>query len=737
MKKNYFLFFLLFNTSALLYAQEENISHSFLDSLHKTSTSHLKNYKYKEAIESALLLIEEAKNTKNNYYHYHGHNILGGSYNDLNDTLRAKKNYEDALLYAQRSEIDTLILGAYNNLGNIYSEDRNTTQIGIDYYNLVINLATKLGKNETIFTPVVNIAWTYVDNQQYKMAWPYLEKAWELFGERNDNLSRSQLATLTGRYYVGINEPAKAKPYFEEAIQLVESDSLILQASVVYDEYSKLLYAEGNFEEAFLALQKFQEYNSQIFEQERIQQIEATNIKFDVSEYQKNLEIARNEQLFKDEVIEKSREKMLIMVISSIGLFIILLALVRIMISRRNLIKELSNKNEQLIQAKEEAERLSLLKTKFFSTISHELRTPLYGVIGLTSILLEDKSLKNHESDLKSLKFSADYLLALINDVLQMNKMESNLVKLENLPLNLKDLLESIVKSFEFTRLQNKNNIHLNIDPAIPLNLIGDPVRLSQVLMNLVGNAMKFTERGNIWIKAEMRNSDKEYASILFKIKDDGLGIPHNKQQIIFEEFSQLKSANYNYQGTGLGLPIVRKLLLLFGAEIELESEEGIGSEFSFEIKFRKDINSQEELVQDIRNIETHNIITGGQEKSILIVDDNRINQVVTKRILEQKGFKCDICDNGTVAIEKVRNLHFDLVLMDVNMPGISGLDATRLIREFNSFIPIVALTAVEIEEIRDEIIQAGMNDIIVKPYDTSVFYQVIYRNIPAELVSN
>lgn len=727
----------MLQSSTLIFAQQGPFAEIYLDSLYKSSTLNYKNYKYKEAIESSLLLIEEAKKSNHHYYHYQGHNILGGSYNDLNDTIRAKKHYEDALVYAQRTNVDTLVLGAYNNLGNIYSEDRNTTQIGIDYYNLVINLATKLDNPDYLFTPTVNIAWTYIDNQQYPEAWRYLERSWELFGDRDDNLSRSQLATLTGRYYMGINNPEKAKPYFEEAIELVEKDSLILQAAVVYEEYAKLLFAEGSFEAAYLALEKFNHYNSQIFERERIRQIEATNIKFDVSEYQRNLEIAKNEQIFKDEVIEKSREKMLIMVISSIGLCIILLALVRIMRSRRKLIKELSDKNEQLIQAKEEAERLSQLKTKFFSTISHELRTPLYGVIGLTSILLEDKSLKDHETDLKSLKFSADYLLALINDVLQMNKMESNLVKLENLPLNLKDLLESIVKSFEFTRLQNKNNIHLIIDPAIPSNLIGDPVRLSQVLMNLVGNAMKFTERGNIWIKAGLAGTKKGAAQILFSIKDDGLGIPRNKQTIIFEEFSQLKSANYNYQGTGLGLPIVKKLLVLFNSEITLESEEGVGSEFSFEIEFRTDASIQEETIQDIREIETSFTIAGGMERTILIVDDNRINQVVTQRILEQKGFKCDICDNGTDAILKIRNFPYDLVLMDVNMPGISGLEATRLIREFNQTIPIVALTAVEIEEIRDEINQAGMNDIIVKPYDTSVFYQVIYRNIPAEVVSN
>lgn len=156
----------------------------------------------------------------------------------------------------------------------------------------------------------------------------------------------------------------------------------------------------------------------------------------------------------------------------------------------------------------------------------------MYGVIGLTSILMEDKSLVKHESDLKSLKFSADYLLALINDVLQMNKMESNLLKLEKLPFNLKDLMQSIVKSFEFTRLQNKNTIHLDIDSMITFNLVGDPVRLSQILMNLVGNAMKFTERGGIWITSKLIEDRSDSVKVYFEIKDDGLGIPKTNSKL-------------------------------------------------------------------------------------------------------------------------------------------------------------------------------------------------------------
>jgi CheY-like chemotaxis protein len=388
-----------------------------------------------------------------------------------------------------------------------------------------------------------------------------------------------------------------------------------------------------------------------------------------------------------------------------------------------------------LVEAKVEAERLTSLKTKFFSTISHELRTPLYGVIGLTSILLEDKSLSKHEEDLKSLKFSADYLLALINDVLQMNKMESNLLDLENVAFNINDLMRSIVKSFEFTRLQNKNTIHLELGENSNTNLIGDKVRLSQVLMNLVGNAMKFTERGDIWIKTQLVETSEATSKFYFEIKDNGSGISKQNGKIIFEEFSQLQSSNYNYQGTGLGLPIVKKLLVLFNSEIKLDSKEGLGSTFSFEINFENGDLSKSDVTNEKQELDIESIMASG-EKRILVVDDNRINQVVTKKILEQQQFVVELCDNGIDAIELVKNQEFEMVLMDVNMPGISGLEATQRIRKFNKEIPVIALTAMEIDEIREEIFEAGLNDIIVKPYDTARFYQVIFKNLSSEILN-
>ncbi|MBT8296477.1 MAG: response regulator, partial [Gramella sp.] len=445
-----------------------------------------------------------------------------------------------------------------------------------------------------------------------------------------------------------------------------------------------------------------------------------------LNQYKKDLLISEKEQKYQHEIIQKSKEKVVVMVFSSVGMIFILVFLYKVNRDRQRLIEKLKVKNLQYRDAKVDAERLSSLKTKFFSTVSHEIRTPLYGVIGLTSLLLEDKSLHKHKGDLKSLKFSADYLLALINDVLQMNKMESNEVKLENVPFSLQDLMKSIVNSFEFTRVQNKNTIILDIDPEIPANLIGDSVRLSQILMNLVGNAIKFTERGNIHIKAKQVRKDEEKSAIYFEIKDDGPGIPDSKKKMIFEEFSQLENSNYNYQGTGLGLPIVKRLLKLFNSKIKLESKEGEGSAFSFTISFKVDSSN----ILDTTKKEELLIPVNSGNRRILIVDDNRINQVVTKRILEKKDFECEVAGDGTTAIQMVRENHFDLILMDVNMPGISGLDASKEIRKFNDNIPILALTAVEVEEIREEIKTAGMSDIIIKPYDVQQFYQIVFKNL-------
>ncbi|MGA9325275.1 MAG: ATP-binding protein, partial [Salegentibacter sp.] len=628
--KNYFSCLFLFLFFASGYAQQKNSSTiGCLEDLTKKTAKEMGEYDYEAGIEDAMLLLEEAKKVHNPYYHYHGHNFLGVAYEDLQDTLRALKNYEYALKWAQKSENDTLILWSYNNLGNIYSSLDSTREKGIAYYNKVIDLSKKLSIEEESVVPKINIGWTYLDENKADKAYPYLKESLKEIGGSKDQETYSQLLMLMGEYFSKKGEIDSAGFYFQNAAQIAEKDSLLLPASLVYKDYSELLHKEGEHARAYDALLKYNEYNSKLYQRDRLSQIEAANARFNVNEYERNLELAQKEHLYQDQMIKEANEKMIVMIISSLVLLIILLVLFRINRARRVLIRELRAKNEQLTEAKEKAERLSVLKTKFFSTVSHELRTPLYGVIGLTSLLMEDEKLKGHHSDLKALKFSADYLLALINDVLQMNKMESDLVKLENTNFHLPDLMQSILNTFEFRRLQNSNEMHLIIDPEIPQNLVGDSVRLSQVLMNLVGNAIKFTERGNIYLRAFLQGHGEKSCRILFEVEDDGFGIPKNKQKEIFEEFSQLRAADYTYQGTGLGLPIVKKLLLLFKSKIHLKSEEGKGSCFSFSISFEIDTEHQEE--NEINGEAPDFMEMRGRFKKILIVDDNRINQVVTR----------------------------------------------------------------------------------------------------------
>ena len=728
MRKNYFpavigVFFCLVS-----YAQVPN--KTYRDSTKTLSTAAsqaLGKYDYNQSIEVSLQLIDLASRNNDVDNLNHGYNILGITYEVLEDSVRAKENYEKALVYAKATGNDTLIWYAYNNLGNIYSANKKTVNKGLAYYEKAIEITNRLEQEDEALTPIINIGWTFLENHHYDKALPHLEKAKEILEDQQDTLTLTNLNILFGIYHSGKKNFPKAREHFEKAIALAERDTMLPEASFAYEEFAKMLFTSGNFKDAYVALEKHQDLKEKVFQEEKNLQREAVYGKFQTEEYKKDLAEVQQEKLFKEELLSKTRQLSIIMVITLIVMFVFVILLFRNNRIRKDLIAELRDKNDELFTAKVEAERLSLLKTRFFSTVSHELRTPLYGVVGLTSLLLEDCDNKKQEEDLKSLKFSADYLLALINDVLQMNKMESNLVHLENDSFNIEELFRGILKSFETSGNFNKNKIELQIDGNIPRNLIGDSIRLSQVMMNLVGNAVKFTDHGLVWVKAEKKNCTDSSCVIYFEVGDTGMGIPENKQQEIFEEFSQLQSQNINYQGTGLGLPIVKKLLHLFDSDIHLESEEGKGSVFSFIIQFEKGpelevINghSETEVEEPSREL----------IKKVLIVDDNKINQVVTRRILEKKDFLCMVAGSGEEAIEILKVQQVDLVLMDVNMPGMNGMETTAEIRKFNRYIPVIALTAVEVGEMREEILSTGMNDIINKPYNIPQFFSTIFRNL-------
>ncbi|MEL6811637.1 MAG: response regulator [Bacteroidota bacterium] len=715
-------------------AQSSTVSQDSLATLFSKAKDHYYNYEYKDATEILSNVLAKAEQNQDTFYMFRSYNELGLIHGAIKDTSRGRMYDKKALEIAKASKIDSLISWAYNDLANSYVEDTIYYDKAIAYYQKAIAINEKAGLKEVESLPqYMNIAWTYLDRKEPNRAQPFLEKAQELVNVKDQHpLLYLNLDILEGRYlfYTGKDEKRMFQ-ILKDAADSGKEKNYLEQAAQANEYLAKAFELRGNLTSAMASIREQQKIAHKIHSLEKEFIVTEASAKFDLEQYQKDLKTAQTEQLYADQLVSESRLRLKIFIISSIVFLIATLALFMLYKARRKYIARLHEKNDELTQAKEEAERLSNLKTQFFSTVSHELRTPLYGVIGISSILLEDRKLREHRDDLKSLKFSADYLLALINDVLMLNKMDAKGVTLERTPFMLSKLLNNIKRSFAFSLEQNKNTIHLEMDEKVPDQLMGDSVRLSQILMNLVGNAVKFNENGNIWIKTQLIEETKEgNYKTRFIIQDDGIGIPKESQESIFEEFSQVDNKNYNYQGTGLGLPIVKKLLKLFGSDIHLESTVNEGATFRFVIELEKHEVPVEKVEISESTDQFVNEEHAFENIHILVVDDNRINQKITQKILKTRHFSCSLADNGEQAIEMAKNHSYDLILMDIHMPGIGGLEATETIRQFDKTTPVVALTAVEIDEMRKRIMDSGMNDIILKPYDISQFLNTILRNL-------
>ncbi len=419
--------------------------------------------------------------------------------------------------------------------------------------------------------------------------------------------------------------------------------------------------------------------------------------------------------------------------------FLTIISLLAVSLYRNNQIKLKTNdllhtKNRELQTARDAAVQSMEAKTNFLSTVSHELRTPLYAVTGLTHLLLEENPSKKQEEHLKALKFSGDYLLNFINDILQINKIDADKLEPLNVKFSLKKVLTEVINSLQQSAKANKTVINLDYDPNIPSHLLSDPLKLSQIFINLVGNALKFTKKGEVTVITKLQEQHEDEVTIYFEVKDTGIGIAPEKQENIFDSFEQGSiQINREYGGTGLGLTIVKSLLGLFDSKIRLKSELGKGSSFFFELTLKTTEGSE---IDDMNfQVQERDYDLTGLH--ILIVEDNKINQVITKKMLLKKEMTCDIASNGTDAIEMVRNNTYDAVLMDIHMPGISGEEATIEIRKFNTTLPIIALTAISLDDSLESFYAAGVNDVVTKPFKPEVFYQKIGQNVFSPKINN
>ncbi len=669
-------------------------------------------FDYKKAIEYA----EKAKNyaTRNSKYTEiaEANYILGSIFFNQKDLSKAIYHLERSIAIANK--YDKQIEGlAHFKLGNLYIENADFTKA--EYH---FDLSEQIFlEQSTADTENSNLEAIFLRKADLYQRTKRIDDAKKIY---NKIISQNQINKNSIEAYVNLaNLVSKDSIRWAiNSLKQIEKKYPDLEQDTKITLYYSLADLLVKNESPYLANFYLKKYivASKTDDKKAVLPFTATSQK--TSENSKLITLAQN-----DKTIQFTK----LISIMSIAL-IAILSLLSLSLYRNNKDRMRANnllqiKNNELEIEKNKAEKASKARTEFLSTVSHELRTPLNAINGITHILIEDNPRENQLQYLKSLEFSGDYLLRFINDILEINRVESGNIEVEEISYDIRELLENIIESFSELSKKNEVTCLLDIDTKLPPLLIGDPTKLSQIFMNLIGNSMKFAKKGNIWVSLVLKKSNPltNSVSIYMEVRDSGIGISQEKQKLIFENFTQGSvEINRKYGGTGLGLAIVKSLVKLLGGQINLESSIGVGAKFFFEIEQK--ISDKAEITPVIVDYDDAVL----ENKHVLIVEDNKINQMITEKMLSKKKMTFETIENGEESIRIVKDQHFDLILMDIHLPGINGTVAAQEIRKFDNKIPIIALTAISLNENREILLGFGMDEVITKPFQPEKFYETI-----------
>ena len=718
------LFFCL--TSILVFAQSTNSTKKEAKELLKQAGQSFLQLDSKKSLDFAQKALILATKNNDDLLASKAYNLIGLNFEEFSDYKKAIEYYNKGLVLANKVDNDTVKGWLNNNLGNVYCYRKIDFQKGIKHYKEGLKFSIKHNDEYEIMFSKLNIGSAYFAVEDFSNGIQYFNDVKDYVDKNGDIESKISLNSNFGLYYNSLNNNKKAEEYYLKAVNYCEQNDVELiksNASDVYNDISNFYYKIKNFEKAHFYLLKHDELQDKIYNEERLNDVKVGGLQIEHDEINREIDKIKKEKEIQQEKLQANRVFVILLGVIFFILLLLLLSLIRNNKFKAKANSDLKEANRELLIAKERAEEASQLKTQFISTISHELRTPLYGVVGITDIILDEhKELKN-SPHLKSLKFSANYLLSLVNDILKVYKIEENQVVLEDMVFNIQDELTVIKDSLHFLAIKNNNQIFIEVDNSIPEVLVGDKIRLSQIFINLISNSLKFTNQGNVTVKADLVEKIGTKCYLKFQVIDNGIGIAKQDQEKVFDKFVQVYRKEDDYQGTGLGLTIVKKLVELFNGTIQLESEEGIGTTITFTLPLDSDVSKAKSIVN---NFDVD--LSVRKEYKILVVEDNKINQVVTKKLLENNHFKCEIVDDGYAALELVSKIDFDAILMDINMPIINGFETSKLIRKKGISIPIIAVTAFDKQDIEEKVIDAQIDEVIVKPFESHKLFETIKR---------
>ena len=681
----------------------------------------------KSSLDNAQKVLKYSFENDDYSYSAKAYNIIGLNYEEFSDLKKALYYYTEGIKYALKCNDVQQIEYLYNNTGNLYFFRLDNPKKGLDYYLKCYKYSKMYGDLLDIAFTELNIADVYFKLKQYEEGKKYLDRIIPTLKDKNEFEMYVTYYTLLGNYYSSKNQNVEAEKSYNLVIERLKENNVEFfkpNELEIYFEIYKFYKKNNNVEKALLYLEKHDKLQDELELKTRSQDIKFAGTSIDVLEMNNKIQKIATEKKVQDQKMNASSKLVKMSLFFAGILLIFLIFMFKNYLETRELNKKLNVSNEQLKIAKQKSEEASILKSQFLTNVSHELRTPLYGVIGMADIIeSEHKELKNNEY-FKALKFSSNYLLSLINDVLNVYKIEDEKFELKFENIELRKEVKTIKQSLKVIARSNNNDIILNFDESVPQFIKTDLTRFSQILINLISNSLKFTKNGHVKIVFNLIE-ENEVPFIKISVIDNGIGIPEEYLDKIFDKFVQLDvQLQDQYKGTGLGLSIVKKLVELFNGTITVDSKINEGTQFNIQLPYVKselesDISEQEEKAKShIANL------------NILVVEDNKINQMVTKKLLEKCHHKCTIVENGQEAIDIIKVKPFDLILMDIHMPVLNGIETSKQIRELGITTPIIALTASDRNEVLDEVQSNGISDILVKPFEFKDLQLIIDRHL-------
>lgn len=728
MFKKAIVFFCLLFFFQLSFGQGIGYKDKYARGLYDKALKGLNDLKCSESLLYSQQLLEYA--LKRNKYDMAAasYNIIGLNFEEFGDLKKSIQYYNSGVSYAQLAKNDTIENYLYNNIGNLYYFRLKDSKKGLYYYQKSYELSKRLDAPRDIAFAEINLADVYLELNEFDKGKYYLQLVEKKMSPDDYEMGMSYYS-LMGYYYEMQGDFVNAEKNYLKCISDFQHQEFEYHKSHQMDIYA-MIYAfykkNKKTEQALYYLEKHDQLQDELFSKERNIEIKMAGGDIEALEYKYKVQQIETEKRIQEQKM-KASSRFNKVVLWFLGFVIVFLIFIfKGFVNYRNLSKKLSDYNFQLQVAREKSEEATRLKTQFLSNVSHELRTPLYGVIGMAEILESEHKEIKKSPYFNALKFSSHYLLTLINDVLNVYKIEDNDIEFNYENINVREEIGHIKESMNVIAKSNKNEIIVSIADDVPQYIKTDLTRFSQILINLASNSLKFTKKGKVTISLSLdKVNDNSFLKL--EVLDTGIGIPEEYIDKIFEKFVQVDvNLQEQYKGTGLGLSIVKRLVELFKGSISVESKINEGSKFT--VMFPH-IPADEIVASD--QLKTHS-----QKKlknlNILVVEDNKINQMVTKKLLEKNGHSYQMAENGLEALQLVEQNTFDIILMDINMPVMNGIEASIKMRNLGIKTPIIALTASDKENILKEILEKknGLTDVLVKPFEYDDLENVISRYI-------